>query len=221
MSMMNKIIISFSIFSSLFFENDPNQTRVAEEKFFVLDLFFSNKLFRKEHLLGIHFNFTDNPVSDMYNLYLHSRFRKISHRGSYLPYTEEEAIEYVKSMQTSMFRESKKVFSKGFFYDIIYRMKDLCERIGKLLAAEQVEMQVLNRLAAVLAAVGDHAIAVGQSLCLCDLGNCLEDCRNGGAVGGVYLIGGGEMELGHDQNVNGCHGIDIAERVNQFVFIHL
>ena len=100
------------IFSSLFFENDLKQTRVGEEKLFVLDLFFSNKLFRKEHLLGIHFNFTDNPVLDMYQLYMHSRFKKISHRGSYLPYTEDEAMDYVKRMQTSMPGDCRKIFQK-------------------------------------------------------------------------------------------------------------
>ena len=100
------------IFSSLFFENDLKQTRVGEEKLFVLDLFFSNKLFRKEHLLGIHFNFTDNPVLDMYQLYMHSRFKKISHRGSYLPYTEDEAMAYVKKMQTSMPGDCRKIFQK-------------------------------------------------------------------------------------------------------------
>lgn len=140
------------IFSSLFFENDLGQTRVAEEKFFVLDLFFSNKLFRKEHLQGIHFSFTDNPVSDMYNLYLHSRFRKVSHRGSYLPYTEEEAIEYVKSMQTSMFLESRKVFSK---YKQIYfskiKVNKLKKRVTKLV--RRTEKRIINWLGMLLTMV--------------------------------------------------------------------
>ena len=120
------------IFSSLFFENDIQQTRVSEDKFFVLDLFFSNKLFRKAHLSGIHFTFTDNPVSDMYNLYLHSRFRKISHRGSYLPYSEEDAIQYIRSMQTSLFRESKKVLSDyKRIYFIKFKVNTLSKRIKK------------------------------------------------------------------------------------------
>lgn len=140
------------IFSSLFFENDLKQTRVAEEKFFVLDLFFSNKLFRKEHLLGIHFNFTDNPVSDMYNLYLHSRFRKISHRGSYLPYTEEEAIEYVKSMQTSMFSESRKVFAKyKRIYFIKFKVNRLSKRVNKSL--RRAEKKIINWLGVLLATI--------------------------------------------------------------------
>lgn len=140
------------IFSSLFFENDLKQTRVAEEKFFVLDLFFSNKLFRKEHLLGIHFNFTDNPVSDMYNLYLHSRFRKISHRGSYLPYTEEEAIEYVKSMQTSMFSESRKVFAKyKRIYFIKFKVNKLSKRVNKSL--RRAEKKIINWLGVLLATI--------------------------------------------------------------------
>lgn len=137
------------IFSSLFFENDPDQTRVAEEKFFVLDLFFSNKLFRKEHLKGIHFNFTDNPASDMYNLYLHSRFKKISHRGSYLPYTEEQAIEYVKNMQSSMFRESRKVFTKyKRIYFVKFKVNKVTKGVTKML--RRTRKIIINWLGALL-----------------------------------------------------------------------
>lgn len=133
------------IFSSLFFENDPNQTRVGEEKLFVLDLFFSNKLFRKEHLQGIHFSFTDNPVLDMYTLYLHSRFKKLSHRGSYLPYTEEQAMNYVKSMQTSMLHDCRKVFSN---YKRIYFFKFKANNLKKKAtkAARYLNKKIINWL---------------------------------------------------------------------------
>ena len=127
------------IFSSLFFENDLKQTRVGEEKLFVLDLFFSNKLFRKEHLLGIHFNFTDNPVLDMYQLYMHSRFKKISHRGSYLPYTEDEAMNYLKSMQTSMLTDCRRVFKK---YKQIYFVKF---KVNKAEKAVKKTLRILER----------------------------------------------------------------------------
>lgn len=118
------------VFSSLFFENDPTQTRTNRDsdKTFALDLVFSNKLFRKEHLKGIHFSFTDNPVLDMYTLYIHSKFKKISHRGAYLSYTEEEAIEYLRSLQTPMLSECKKTYSH---YKQLYFRKVKVKRFGK------------------------------------------------------------------------------------------
>ncbi len=108
-------------FSSLFFAVDPNQTRTSRDidKTFALDLFFCNKLFRKEHLKGIHFNFTDNPVLDMYLLYIHSKFKKVDHRGAYLSYTEDEAMEYIRSVQTPMLAECKGVYKN--YKDIYFR----------------------------------------------------------------------------------------------------
>ncbi len=83
-------------FSDLCFYSDMNATRVKQgDESHTLDLFFCNKLFRTEHLKGIRFDFTDNTIMDMYKLYGHSRFKKLTHRGAYLPYTEEEAIQYL------------------------------------------------------------------------------------------------------------------------------
>ncbi len=109
------------VFSSLFFENDPAQTRTTHDidKTFALDLFFCNKLFRKEHLKGIHFNFTDNPVFDMYTLYIHSKFKKVNHRGAYLRYSEEEAVDYLRSMQTPMLSDCKRIY--GSYKTVFFR----------------------------------------------------------------------------------------------------
>lgn len=128
-------------FSELFF-SDMKQTRVSpDDSFFALDLFFCNKLFRKEHLNGIHFSFSDNPVQDMYKLYLNSRFKKISHRGVYLPYSEERAISYLKTYQQGLSASCKKVihryktyyFGKVTFKKAAAKVKVVFEKISKLL----------------------------------------------------------------------------------------
>lgn len=105
-------------FSELFF-SDIKQSRVKpEDSTFVLDLFFCNKLFSTEHLNGIHFSFSDNPIEDMYKLYLNSRFKKLSHRGVYLPYTEEQAVAYLKSGQHSFSTDCRRVLRsyKSYYF---------------------------------------------------------------------------------------------------------
>lgn len=100
-------------FSELCFNHNMSQTRVKEgDTTFALDLFFCNKLFRTEHLRGIRFSFSDNNILDMYNLYKHSRFKKVSHRGAYLPYTEEEALNYLRGEEKTMPYSCKKIFKK-------------------------------------------------------------------------------------------------------------
>ena len=92
--------ISEYLFSELSYYSDITQTRTKENNCtYSLDLFFCNKLFRTEHLKGIHFYFSDDTVLDMHKLYTHSRFKKLSHRGVYLPYTEEQVISMLKSHQ--------------------------------------------------------------------------------------------------------------------------
>lgn len=130
-------------FSELFF-SDIKQTRVSlDDSTFALDLFFCNKLFRTEHLNGIHFSFSDNPVQDMYKLYSNSRFKKLSHRGVYLPYTEEQAIAYLKSYQQTLSSDCRRVlrkyksayFSKVTMKRSINKTRSAVSRIMKLIAA--------------------------------------------------------------------------------------
>lgn len=90
-------------FTELFYHSSPEAERVKSGDFsFALDLFFANKLFRTEHLRGIRFNFSDNSITDMYKLYTHSRFRKLSHTGAYIPYTEQQAVEYLLTEKKNM-----------------------------------------------------------------------------------------------------------------------
>ncbi len=85
------------LFSELSYYSDIKQTRTKEKNCtYALDLFFCNKLFRTEHLKGIHFRFSENNVLDIHKLYTHSKFKKLSHRGVYLPYREEQVIAHLK-----------------------------------------------------------------------------------------------------------------------------
>lgn len=100
-------------FSDLSFYSDMGATRVVSgNNMFALDLFFCNKLFRTDHLNGIHFTFSDNPVRDMYKLYEHSKFKKLYHRGAYLPYKEEEALQLLKDEQDNLPPDCKILYKK-------------------------------------------------------------------------------------------------------------
>ena len=88
------------LFSELSYYSDISQTRTSDKNCtYSLDLFFCNKLFRTEHLKGIHFYFSDNTVLDIHKLYTHSRFKKLPHRGVYLPYSEEQVISKLRNQQ--------------------------------------------------------------------------------------------------------------------------
>ncbi len=129
-------------FSDLSYYSDIKQTRTHYEDYtYALDLFFCNKLFRAEHLNGIHFSFSDNAVGDMYKLYSHSRFKKIAHRGAYIPYTEDEAIAYLKNNQQSlpsacrkMYRTYKSVyFRKVTLKNVREKMRGFFSKLAALI----------------------------------------------------------------------------------------
>ncbi len=119
-------------FSDLSYYSDIKQTRTHYEDYtYALDLFFCNKLFRTEHLNGIHFSFSDNAVGDMYKLYSHSRFKKIAHRGAYIPYTEDEAIAYLKNNQQALPSACRKMYRT--YKSVYFRkvtLKNARERIS-------------------------------------------------------------------------------------------
>lgn len=102
----------------------------------------------------------------------------------------------------------------------VFLFRKLHQRFGKLLAAQQVEMQVTNALATVLAAVVDDAVAVGQTLGCGDLGDRFKDLCNQVTVGAVNFVGAADVHLGNDQNVNGREGLNVAEGVDPFVLVN-
>lgn len=99
------------IFSDLFFKSQTERDRIRpEDKSFLLDLFFCNKLFSVNHLRGIHFSFSDNPAYDIYKLYKHSRFKKLFHRGAYLDVREEQAVSYLKKEERLLDERKRKIY---------------------------------------------------------------------------------------------------------------
>ncbi len=115
-------------FSDLSYYSDIKRTRVHYEDYtYALDLFFCNKLFRTEHLNGIRFSFSDNAVADMYKLYTHSRFKKLSHRGAYLPYSEDEAIAYLRGHQQALPSPLRRMY---LTYKTVYFRKVTLKKTG-------------------------------------------------------------------------------------------
>ena len=135
-------------FSDLCFYSDMKSTRIKEgDSTFALDLFFCNKLFRTEHLKGIRFNFTDNTILDMYKLYEHSRFKKLSHRGAYLPYTEDEAIEYLMTEKHIMPVGCKKIYKhyKSFIFRKVKLKKVKNRTIDLLKKVKRVGVNYISK----------------------------------------------------------------------------
>ena len=92
--------------------------------------------------------------------------------------------------------------------------------VGELFAAEDMKVQVLNTLATVFAAVGDDAVAVGKPFGCGDFGDRFKNTRYARAVFFIDSVRRCNVFLGHDENVYGCHGRDIAEGVEKFGFIY-
>ena len=92
--------------------------------------------------------------------------------------------------------------------------------VRKLFAAEKMEMQVLHRLTSVLAAIGDDTVTVGKPLGSRDFRNRFKNCGNVGTVLCIDSVSGRDMLLRDDQNVYGCHWVDIAECINLFILVY-
>lgn len=92
---------------------------------------------------------------------------------------------------------------------------------GQLQAAENVEMQVHDGLATVLAAVVDDAVAIVKPLGLGDLRYRLKALCNIFGVAAVYHGSAADVRLRHDKDVHGSLRVYIAERENILVLIYL
>ena len=89
------------------------------------------------------------------------------------------------------------------------------------LTAQDVEMQMLNGLTGVGAAVADHAITILQAFSLGDLGDHLKDVSNNSAVFSGDAVAIFNVGLGNHQHMGGSLGIDVPEGVDGFVLIDL
>lgn len=92
---------------------------------------------------------------------------------------------------------------------------------GQLQAAENVEMQVHDGLATVLAAVVDDAVAIVKPLGLGDLRYRLKALCDIFGVAAVYHGSAADVRLRHDKDVHGSLRVYIAERENILVLIYL
>ena len=94
-------------------------------------------------------------------------------------------------------------------------------RVGKLLAAEQMEVKVSNTLTSIRTAVGDYSVAVYKACRLGNGGNLGKYLCNGICVFTVYCVNGGNVLLGDHEHVNGCLRIYVVESEHCIVLIDL
>ena len=92
---------------------------------------------------------------------------------------------------------------------------------GQFFSSEYVEVDVLNRLASVLANVGDNSVTVRQTASRRYLGYSLENGGNALRVVSADGICRFDMLARNHKHVNGRLGIDVAKRVDLFVLIYL
>ena len=82
-------------------------------------------------------------------------------------------------------------------------------------------MDMLNRLTAVVADVGDDTVSVFETALGSDLRDNLEYFCDNVAVFGSYFVSGLNVVLGDNDNVNGSLRSDIVKSQDIFVFISL
>ena len=86
-------------------------------------------------------------------------------------------------------------------------------------AAEEVDVEVVDGLAAVGAGVDDEAVAVGEVLPAGDFAGCVEEVAEGGFVVLRGVGVGGQVVFGDDEDVGGGLGIDVREGEGLLVFV--
>ena len=96
----------------------------------------------------------------------------------------------------------------------------LAGRPSHVAAGQHMEMQVLDGLAGLVAAVIDNAVALAAQF-FADLGDHFEDVCHQGAVLCVDHAGAADMLLGHHQEVDGSLRLDVIESEAQLVFVQL
>ena len=98
---------------------------------------------------------------------------------------------------------------------------ELSHGFAELLAAQDVEVQVMDTLTAVITAVGNHAETVYQAFASGNLGDYFKNVGNNSRVVGSDGAAAVDVSLGNHQNVSGCLGSDVPEGVDGLVFIDL
>ena len=87
-------------------------------------------------------------------------------------------------------------------------------------AAEQVQVEMVHRLATVLASIHDDAVFGGESLLPGDLRSRPHQMPEQSAVILAYLVERADMFAGHNQHVHRRLGVDVGECVCELVLIN-
>ena len=97
----------------------------------------------------------------------------------------------------------------------------LCHFYVELFSAEDMEMEVMDRLTRIVAAVGDNAIAARKAFILRYLCNNLENMGDDSRILFVYLRDGGNVLLRDNENVSRCLRSYITECEDELILINL
>ena len=92
---------------------------------------------------------------------------------------------------------------------------------GEFFTAEDMEMDVLYALTAVLADVCDDAVSVFEPARRRNLRYCLKNRCDRSGICRIYHVGRLDMLTRNDKHVYGCLRIDVRERINFFILIDL
>jgi hypothetical protein len=97
--------------------------------------------------------------------------------------------------------------------------ENLTRRPGEGAAAEQVDVEMIDGLSAVLAGVDHQAIARGQTLLAGDLGDGPQQVTEQLAIRRVGVIQRGDVFARCHQNMDGRLGVKVSEGVAQLVLV--
>ena len=106
----------------------------------------------------------------------------------------------------------------AFYRIMLYSLRHI---FRELLSAEDMEMKMLYRLAAVLTDIAYNSVSVGKSQLCCDFRYSGKNCRDGRGVFRIYRVSRGNMLLRHDKTMHGSLWIYVEEGVAGVVLVHL
>ncbi len=86
-------------------------------------------------------------------------------------------------------------------------------------SAEQVDVEMLDGLAAVFSCVDHHAIAIGEALVAGDLGGGPEQVAKQRAVAGIGVVQRGDVFARRHQHMDGRLRMKVGEGVAQLVLV--
>ena len=86
-------------------------------------------------------------------------------------------------------------------------------------AAEQMEVKMIDGLAAVFAGVDDYAIALAEAFVAGNRGGCIQEMAEQVAVVSGCVVERGEVFTGNDENVDRRDRMNVGEGVAELVLV--